>query len=115
MVRLHVGALMKQNLYLKNGTLLATGYNRVVHGERGDYIELEKEHFVQDLEYKFGFRNEVPDDIYYIWLYPKSDKDVKIYYQLKTVKYADYKIGKFYISPFLLKNFKDPEQLFIYA
>ena len=26
---------MKENIFLKNGTLFATGYNRIVHGERG--------------------------------------------------------------------------------
>ena len=39
-------------------------------------------------------------------------KDIKIYYQLKTVKYADYKIGKYYISPEFILDFKDPEKLF---
>lgn len=41
---------MKENIYLKsNGTLFATGYNRIVHGGRGDYVEFEKEHIVQKL------------------------------------------------------------------
>lgn len=34
--------MVKQNIYLKNGTLFATGYNRIVHGGRGDYVEFEK-------------------------------------------------------------------------
>jgi hypothetical protein len=107
---------MKENIFLKNGTLFATGYNRIVHGERGDYVEFEKEHIVQNLKYKFGFKNSPPpEDIYYLWLYPQSDKNTKVYYQLRTVKYADYKIGKYYVSPYLLKDFKDPEQLFPYV
>ena len=36
---------MKQDVYLSNGTLLANGFNRIVHGERGDYVEFEIEHF----------------------------------------------------------------------
>ena len=105
---------MKQNIYLKNGTLFATGYNRIVHGGRGDYVEFEKEHIVQKL-YSL-FNNEPTDDldIYYYWLYPESDRETKVYLQKKTVKYADYKIGKYYVSPYLLKDFKDPEQLFPY-
>ncbi len=31
---------MKRNLYFKDGVLFATGYERIVHGGRGDYIEL---------------------------------------------------------------------------
>jgi hypothetical protein len=38
---------------------------------------------------------------------------VKVYYQLKTVKYADYKVGYYYVSPSLLsEDFRDPEKLF---
>ena len=110
---------MKENIYLKsNGTLFATGYNRIVHGERGDYVEFEKEHIIQKLYSLFNnFKNESIDDldIYYYWLYPESDKETKVYLQKKTVKYADYKIGKYYVSPYLLKDFKDPEQLFPYC
>lgn len=40
---------VKQNIYLKNGTLFAIGYNRIVQGEREDYVEFEKEHIVQKL------------------------------------------------------------------
>lgn len=105
--------MIKQYLYLKDGTLFATGYNRVVHGGRGDYIELEKEQILLPLFSKFGndIENETPD-IYYWWLYPKNHPEVKVYLQKKTVKYADYIIGKYYISPDLLKDFKDPELLF---
>lgn len=111
---------MKENIYLKsNGTLFATGFNRVVHGERGDYVEFEGRHIVQKL-YSL-FKNEPTDDldIYYFWLYPESEAnsniETKVYWQKKKVKYADYKIGKYYVSPYLLKDFKDPEQLFPYC
>lgn len=106
---------MKINIYLKDGTLFANGYNRIVHGGRGDYVEFEKEHILLPLISKFG-NNILKDnlDIYYWWLYPEGHPDTKVYLQKKTVKYADYKIGKFYVSPYLFKNFKDPEQLFNY-
>lgn len=60
---------------------------------------------------RFGNKNwetSTSEDIYYYWLFP----DVKVYKQCKTVKYADYKIGYYYISPNELLNFKDPEKLF---
>ena len=106
---------MKENIYLKsNGTLFAIGYNRIVHGGRGDYVEFEKEHIVQKLYSLFNNEPTEDLDIYYYWLYPESDRETKVYLQKKTVKYADYKIGKYYVSPYLLKDFKDPEQLFPY-
>lgn len=43
---------------------------------------------------------------------PEGHPDIKVYLQKKTVKYADYKIGKLYVAPDLLMNFKDPERLF---
>lgn len=106
--------MIEQEIYLKNGTLFAKGYNRIVHGERGDYVEFEGDQIIPKLVSKFGNLPTDDLDIYYWWLTPVTDPDTKVYFQKKTVKYADYKIGKYYVSPFLLKNFKDPEQLFQY-
>ena len=105
---------MKENIYLKNGTLFATEYNRIVHGGRGDYVEFEKEHIVPELKSLFNNEPNADLDIYYYWLYPVTDRRTKVYLQKKTVKYADYKIGKYYVSPYLFKDFRDPEQLFSY-
>ena len=104
--------MIEEKIYLNDGSLFATKYNRVVHGQRGDYIELEKEHIVPELKSKFGNKLDGTYDFYYLWLYPIDKPEYKVYYQLKTVKYADYKIGKYYISPELIKDFKDPECLF---
>lgn len=103
---------MKTNVYLLDGTLFASGFNRVVHGGRGDYVEFEDKHILLPLVSKFD-NDETEDlDIYYWWLYPKEHPDTKVYLQKKTVKYADYKIGKYYVSPSLFKDFRDPEKLF---
>ena len=104
--------MIEEKLYLKDGSLFATKYNRVVHGQRGDYIELEREHIVPELISKFGNDLNGTYDFYYLWLHPTDKPQYKVYYQLKTVKYADYKIGKYYISPELIKDYKDPECLF---
>lgn len=107
--------MIQEKLYLKNGILLSNSYNRVVHGKRGDYIELELEHFEIPLIEKF---NHLEDDVlvkmghYYAWLFPEGNQFVKIYKQVRTVSYADYKVGKYYISPEFILNFKDPEKLF---
>jgi len=104
--------MISTSIYLSDGTLFANSYNRVVHGKRGDYVELEKMQIIPELVSKFGNNIEIPIDKYYFWLHPIDKPDYKVYLQLKTVKYADYKIGKYYISPDLLKDFKDPESLF---
>ncbi len=94
-------------LYFKDGVPFASGYERVVHGGRGAYVELTKDQILVSL--KSHFDTPVPDTIttapfYYHWLEPKGRTE-KIYWQINTVKYADYKIGYYYISPSLLKPF----------
>lgn len=49
---------------------------------------------------------------YYHWLYPEDSVDTKVYFQLRTVKYADYKLFHFYVSPDLFIDFYDPRRLF---
>lgn len=107
--------MIEQKLYLKNGFLFANGFERVVHGGRGDYIELTREQIKLPLLSRFANKNwetTNSEDIYYYWLFTVGFPDVKIYKQCKTVKYADYKVGYYYISPNELLNFKDPEELF---
>ena len=105
----------KQDIRLPDGTLFAKEFNRVVHGDRGDYVEFEKEQILLSLISKFGNTLGEDLDIYYWWLYPENYPTTKVYLQKKTVKYAVYKIGKYYVSPDLFKNFKDPDSLFSYC
>lgn len=100
-----------RNLYFKDGTLFAMGYERIVHGGRGDYIELTKEQILIKLKSKFN--QDLPDKIsneihYYYWLCP-IEREEKIYWQCRTVNYVDYKIGYYYISPKLLQKFNGKE------
>lgn len=107
---------MRQLLFLKDGTLFAKEFNRVVHGERGDYIEFEKSHIKPFLYKKFDNSLNEEDLIklgyYYMWMYPPENEDTKVYYQLQRVKYADYIPGKYYVSPDMFERFKDPKKLF---
>lgn len=100
--------MIEQKLYLKNGFLFASGFERVVHGDQGDYIELTRVQIKLPLLSRF--RNKDWENYY--WLFPLGFPDVKVYKQRKTVKYADYKVGYYYISPNELLNFKNPEELF---
>ena len=101
-----------------SGQIVAQGYNRVVVGGRGPYVEFERSHLVCEMVSVLGNsinfdKPENPKDLYYFHLCPKSDESLKIYFQLKTVKYADYKVGKFYISPSLLDmSTFEPKTLF---
>jgi len=105
--------MIKRNLYFKDGILFADAYERVVHGGRGDFIELSESHIKIILEYKF--KKELPTNViesfYYVWLQPK-DRNEKIYMQQRAVKYADYKIGFYYISPNFLLPFDECKELF---
>jgi len=87
----------------QNGELIAKGYNIVVFGKRGPYLEFEKGNLCWDnIHLKPEHRWRLTTPYAYYVEYHTIKSDVKIYYQLKTVDYADYLIGKFYISPFEL-------------
>jgi len=85
----------------KSGLHLATGYTRVVIGKRGPYVEF------QHKQIQWGYF-EVPDGQEYRWhdstafyveFRSKCASNVMLYYQKRTVSYADYKVGMFYMSP----------------
>mgnify|MGYP006953724165 FL=1 len=48
-------------LYFKDGVQFASGYERVVHGGRGAYVELTKEQILISL--KSHFNTPVPEEI----------------------------------------------------
>lgn len=76
--------------------LLATGYSRVVIGERGPYVEFAASHL--NLA---ALRESPAAHRYYVELRSVAD-NVKVYAQLLGVGYADYVPGMFYASPFEL-------------
>lgn len=98
------------NIYSKSGTLIATGYNRVVIGDYGAFVEFDKTQAVsQNIKVKAGQEYRYNDEQYsknvkYLWLTAKDNSDCKIYFQKKTVDYADYKAEMFYISPYEVKT-----------
>lgn len=88
------------NIYTPSGLLLATGYQRIVIGDYGAYIEISQ--IVKDnLQVKPGqeFRLNPDTNAKYIWYEPVDGSDVKVYFQIGTVKYADYKKGMYYVDP----------------
>ena len=84
-------------LFTKSGLQIATGYQRVVLGGRGPYVELIRE----NMQIPYCERWRLTSGVaMYTEYRTKDNANVKIYYQKKIVDYADYKIGWYYISPF---------------
>ena len=86
------------------GTVLkvSNGYNRIVIGGRGPYVEFTEEqicfkafHIPKDQLYRLTDKR-----VYYVEMRSIDFSNTKLYYQLQTVAYADYKIGMLYISPY---------------
>lgn len=96
----------KTPLYSIKGTQLCKAYDRIVIGDYGAFIEISPEDMIlNNICVKKGQEYRVEDEQYssrvkYHWLTAKDKSDVKIYYQQRTVTYADYKPNKYYISPF---------------
>lgn len=89
-------------LFTKDKTPVSNGYNRIVIGNRGPYVEFTEDqlilksfHIPKDQLYRLSDKR-----VYYTELRSIDESNVKLYFQLQTVAYADYKIGFFYISPY---------------
>lgn len=99
-------------IFTKKGTILAKRYNRIVVGDYGAFIEYDREDAVlPNYITKPGqeYRETDPkykDNVKYLWLTVAGEEDeVKIYLQKKTVTYADYQPGKYYVSVHEVANF----------
>jgi len=94
--------------YTPNGLEIAKGYIRVIIGERGPYVEFEERHITREnisIPKNQAWRVDHPN-AYYVEYRSSDYCNVKIYEQKKTVDYANYKIGCWYISPFDMKSNK---------
>ena len=95
--------------YTMCGTLIATGYNRIVIGDYGAFLEFTPEQICGPLRVQPGqeYRINDPqfsDRVKYHWLTANDLSGVKVYFQQKTVSYADYIPGMYYISPYELTS-----------
>ena len=95
---------MDCKIYDNLGHLVAYGYSRVVIGDYGAYVEIPLEKMILEniivkpgQEYRFSERYST---VKYHWYCLNTNQDIKIYYQKRTVSYADYKPEMFYISPY---------------
>lgn len=91
-------------IFTEMGTLLCNGYNRIVVGDYGAFLEFSEEQANIDVFFiKEGQEYRIDDPKYsthvkYNWYTIYDGCDVKIYHQMKTVDYADYKIDCFYVD-----------------
>ena len=78
----------------ESGLHIATGYKCVVIGDRGAYVEFSPQQIVKE-------NLHIPKQrhVYFTEWRSKDESNVMVYDQRRTVKYADYKIGLFYICP----------------
>lgn len=81
--------------------VIADKYQRVVIGQRGPYIEFTKNQIIDSKLYipKNQLYRLSDPKVYYIE-FRTLENNIKVYYQMRTVAYADYLINHFYISPF---------------
>lgn len=86
------------NFFTRSGSRLAIGYDRIVVGTRGPYVEFDISQLNQEI-----INSTDVEHYYYIELRTFPD-NVKIYVQLHRVDYADYLPEKCYVSPFELFN-----------
>jgi len=91
----------KQIFIISDSELFLAKWDRIVIGDHGPYIEANYSDSRLQLivkpgkEYRTKFKHAKYD-----WLCPIYNEDIKVYLQKGKVKYADYKVGKIYVSPY---------------
>lgn len=102
-----------QPLFTRCGTGIASGYERIVIGDYGPFVEFAPEQTAAGaLRCAPGqeYRSADPHfaaRVKYFWLTARDNSGCKIYDQKRTVAYADYRVGLLYVSPYEVgpKNF----------
>jgi hypothetical protein len=104
-LRIHLSGDDHTRFETKTRLHVATGYTRIVIGGRGPYVEFLPGHLIWDNlqipdEEEYRLEHPWKDRVFYVEWRTKDQGNVKVYDQKRTVDYADYKVGLFYISPF---------------
>ncbi len=93
-----------------NGTEFASGFTRAVIGDYGAFLEINGSQINRDvIQVQSGqeYRLREPryaEHIKYVWMTVPDGSGIKIYWQQRTVEYADYKSGMYYVSPFEIQK-----------
>lgn len=98
----HSGAGFTNTLTL-DGVTFSSGFQRLVIGDHGPYIEMDSIGILT--QPKLGQEWRIMSrTAKYEWHIPLHLREVKIYRQLNPVGYADYRVGMFYVCPYELFN-----------
>lgn len=84
-----------------DGRMIANCFRKIVIGGHGPYIELGESYFSCDLEITKGQEwrcGSKYKKVKYLLMNPVGLPDLKVYYQMKKVSYADYIPGLYYID-----------------
>ena len=90
-------------LYTCGGTVVAKSWDRIVVGDYGAFIEFSEQPYPSCFIVAPGQEYRISDERYagrvkYEWYTIDDCSAIKIYLQKKTVAYADYVPGKYYVS-----------------
>lgn len=88
-------------VFTKSGLQISHNFESIIHGKRGDYIEISLEDMIMlSIIIPKNQMWRLDNEKVYYWEFRSRDiSDVMIYFQMKEVKYADYKVGFFYVDP----------------
>jgi hypothetical protein len=87
-------------IFDSDNNIIAFRFTRIVVGDYGAFIEFDEidaNHEIFQIPENQRFRLSSNFCGKYLWM---TTGKTKIYKQLRTVSYADYLVGKYYISPF---------------
>ena len=92
-------------LYTEKETKICNGYRRIVVGDYGAFVEFDDENtagcwpFIIKPGQEYRIDNpKYSKNIKYIWRTVDDGSGIKIYEQKRTVSYADYIPGMYYVS-----------------
>jgi len=97
------------SLFTTEGTLITDGYERIVIGDYGAFIEFNEtqsnrqDYHVPKKE-RFRLHTNIPK---YEWWSIDDGSEIKIYKQKRGVAYADYLPNKYYVSVYDVTNKKN--------
>ena len=101
---LNIKGNLNQSLYTTAGSLLCNGYQRIVVGDYGAFIEYKPSQANNEVYIvKSGQEYRIYDPRYsknvkYYWYTIHDGSNIKIYSQQKKVSYADYIPHMYYVS-----------------
>jgi hypothetical protein len=111
-LKIEVDGDEEEILHTKDHMIIAKGYERVVIGDRGPYIELANRHILLDgifipREQHWRFEPKWRKKVVYFEFRTVDNSHLKIYLQNRRVDHTDFREEFWYVSPFGIKIRED--------